>query len=70
MLVTIVSDEQSASIFLVVFNAASGGIIHCVRKVAVHLGYGTVRVQACVDARGHHFQRLLLVNSNFPNACV
>ena len=43
-----------------------------VRKVAVHLGYGRIqlncdgtmahgdaRVQACVDASGHHFQHLL-----------
>jgi hypothetical protein len=33
----------------------------------VHLGYGTVGVQACIDARGHHFQHLLLVHSDFPN---
>jgi hypothetical protein len=25
------------------------------------------RVQACIDARGHHFQYLLLVHSDFPN---
>ena len=24
------------------------------------------RVQACMDARGHHFQQLLLVHSDFP----
>jgi hypothetical protein len=35
-------------------------LIQCVRKVAVHLGYGTVRVEACIDARGHHFQHVLL----------
>jgi hypothetical protein len=42
--------------------------IPCFRKVAVHLGYGTVRVQACIDAHGHHFQHLLQVHSDFPNA--
>jgi hypothetical protein len=26
------------------------------------------RVQACIDARGHHFQHLLQVHSDFPNA--
>jgi hypothetical protein len=26
------------------------------------------RVQACIDAHGHHFQHLLLVHSDFPNA--
>jgi hypothetical protein len=26
------------------------------------------RVQACIDARGHHFQHLLKVHSNFPKA--
>jgi Na+/phosphate symporter len=26
------------------------------------------RVQACIDARGHHFQHILLVHSDFPNA--
>jgi hypothetical protein len=26
------------------------------------------RVQACIDARGHHFKHLLLVHSDFPNA--
>jgi hypothetical protein len=26
------------------------------------------RVQACIDARGHHFQQLLQVHSDFPNA--
>jgi hypothetical protein len=26
------------------------------------------RVQACIDARGHHFQHLLKVQSDFPNA--
>jgi hypothetical protein len=31
----------------------------CIRKVTVHLGYGMVRVQACIDARGHHFQHIL-----------
>jgi hypothetical protein len=25
-------------------------------------------VQACIDARGHHFQHLLKVHSDFPNA--
>jgi hypothetical protein len=25
-------------------------------------------VQACIDARGHHFKHLLYVNSDFPNA--
>jgi trehalose utilization protein len=25
-------------------------------------------VQACIDARGCHFQHLLLVHSDFPNA--
>ena len=25
------------------------------------------RVQACIDARGHHFQTLLLVHSDLPN---
>jgi len=25
------------------------------------------QVQACIDARGHHFQHLLLVHSDFPN---
>jgi hypothetical protein len=25
------------------------------------------RVQACIDARGHHFQHLLYVHSDFPN---
>jgi hypothetical protein len=35
------------------------GQIQCVCKAAVHLGYGTVRVQACIDARGHHYQHLL-----------
>jgi hypothetical protein len=26
------------------------------------------RVQACIDARGHHFQHLFYVHSDFPNA--
>jgi hypothetical protein len=26
------------------------------------------RVQACTDARGHHFQHLLQVHNDFPNA--
>jgi hypothetical protein len=26
------------------------------------------RVQTCIDARGHHFQHLLYVHSDFPNA--
>jgi hypothetical protein len=26
------------------------------------------RVQACIDARGHHFQHLLEVHRDFPNA--
>jgi hypothetical protein len=26
------------------------------------------RVQACIDARGHHFQHHLYVHSDFPNA--
>ena len=26
------------------------------------------RVQACIDARGHHFQYLLQVHSDLPNA--
>jgi hypothetical protein len=26
------------------------------------------RVQACIDARGHHFQYLLYAQSDFPNA--
>jgi len=26
------------------------------------------RVQACIDACGHHFQHLLQMHSNFPNA--
>jgi hypothetical protein len=26
------------------------------------------RVQTCLDARGHHFQHLLYVHSDFPNA--
>jgi len=26
------------------------------------------RVQACIDARGHHFQQLLQVHSDFSNA--
>jgi hypothetical protein len=26
------------------------------------------RVQGCIDARGHHFQRLLLLHSDFSNA--
>jgi hypothetical protein len=38
-------------------------VIMCVRKVAVHLGYGTYikikRVQAYIDARWYHFQRIL-----------
>jgi hypothetical protein len=25
-------------------------------------------VQACIDARGHHFEHLLQVHSDFPNA--
>jgi hypothetical protein len=25
------------------------------------------RVQACIDARGHHFQHLLQVHGDFPN---
>jgi hypothetical protein len=33
-------------------------LVPCVRKVAVHLGCGTVRVWACIDARGHHFLHL------------
>jgi hypothetical protein len=39
-------------------------ILPCVRKVVVRLGYGTVRVQACIDARGH-FQQL---HSDFPKS--
>jgi hypothetical protein len=26
------------------------------------------RVQACIDARGHHFQHVLKVHGDFPNA--
>jgi arsenate reductase-like glutaredoxin family protein len=26
------------------------------------------RVQSCIDARGHHFQQLSKVHSDFPNA--
>jgi hypothetical protein len=26
------------------------------------------RIQACIDAREHHLQHLLLVHSDFPNA--
>jgi hypothetical protein len=26
------------------------------------------RVKACIDARGHHFQQLFKVHSDFPNA--
>jgi hypothetical protein len=26
------------------------------------------RVQVCIDARGHHFQHILKVHSDFPNA--
>jgi hypothetical protein len=26
------------------------------------------RVQACIDARGHHFQQILWVHNDFPNA--
>jgi hypothetical protein len=36
-------------------NVGETLIYKCVRKVAVQLGYGTVRVQACIDARGHRF---------------
>jgi hypothetical protein len=35
-------------------------------RCALRLRYGTV--QACTDARGHHFQQLLLVHSDFSNA--
>ena len=29
------------------------------------------RVQACIDARGHHFQQLLQVQSDFSNSlCI
>jgi hypothetical protein len=31
--------------------------ILCFRKVALHVGYRTVRVQACIDGRGYHFQQ-------------
>jgi hypothetical protein len=41
--------------------------MQCIRKVAVQLGCGTAAVQACIDARGHHFQHLLYVHSDFPN---
>jgi hypothetical protein len=34
----------------------------------VHLGYGTIGVQAFIDARGHHFQHILQVHGDFPNA--
>jgi hypothetical protein len=34
-------------------------VIHCVRKVALHLDCGTIPVQACINARGHYFQHLL-----------
>jgi len=26
------------------------------------------QVQACIDARGHHFQHILYVHSDFPNS--
>jgi hypothetical protein len=29
--------------------------------------YDTVRVQPCIDTRGHHFKHLLKVHSDFPN---
>jgi hypothetical protein len=28
----------------------------------------TLRVQACIDARGHHFQHVVQVHSDFPKA--
>jgi hypothetical protein len=39
--------------------------IPCVRKVAVHLGYGTVWFQVCIDARGHLFQNFFKCTANF-----
>jgi hypothetical protein len=32
------------------------------------LGLRYVRAQVCINARGHHFQHLLYVHSDFPNA--
>jgi hypothetical protein len=39
-------------------------------RCALRLRYGMVRkrVQASIVARGHHFQHLILVHSDFPNA--
>jgi hypothetical protein len=34
----------------------------------VHLGYVTVRFQTWIDAHADHFQQLLYVHSDFPNA--
>jgi hypothetical protein len=45
-----------------------GPILQCVWKVTVPLGYGTVWIQACINACAHHFQHLLYVHSDFPNA--
>jgi hypothetical protein len=37
----------------------------CIRNVAVHLSYGTVRVQDCIDDRGHHFQHFCKCTATF-----
>jgi hypothetical protein len=37
-------------------------------KVCNGLNKKITRVQACIDACGHHFQHLLEVHSDFPNA--
>jgi hypothetical protein len=43
-------------------------LILCVRKVAVHLDYGTVGFQSCIYARGQPSHPLLYVPRDFPNA--
>jgi hypothetical protein len=47
-----------------------GVIIQYVRKYRCELmrRLRYVHVQACIDASGHHFQKLLYVRSNFLNA--
>jgi hypothetical protein len=57
-------------------RAVSGletAITACIRNISQAdlqkvFGNKFKRVQACIDARGHHFQQFLEVHSEFPNA--
>jgi hypothetical protein len=59
----------SFGVYLFTVFVSTSCVIPCVPKVAVHLGYGTVRVQACIDARGHHFQHICRTHCMWVCVC-